>query len=97
MAFIIAMKRGLHDLSELEKSQVQDRLMIPAGEFIALFAAALLTLGLIFGPPTLAGVARNAAVATVGTFSSAVSQLGMIGSRMEAKASEQSAGAAKAK
>ena len=94
---MIAMKRGLHDLSELEKSQERDQLMIPAGEFIALFTAALLTLGLLFGPPTLASVVRNAALATVATFSSTVTQIGMIGSRMEAKASEQTAGAAKAK
>jgi hypothetical protein len=94
---MIAMKRGLHELSEREKSQVQDRLTIPVGEFIALLVAALLTLGLLFGPPTLASVARNTALATIATFSSAVTQIGMIGSRMEARASEPTAGAAKAK
>ena len=69
--------------------------MIPAGEFVALFTGALLTLGLLFGPPVLASAARNAALATVATFSNAVTQTGMIGSRMEAKASEHGAGAAK--
>ncbi len=65
--------------------------MIPAGEFVALFTGALLTLGLLFGPPALKSTARNAALATAATFSDAVTQIGMIGSRMEAKASEQTA------
>ncbi len=71
--------------------------MIPAGEFIALFTGALLTLSLLFGPPTLASAARNAALATVETFSCAVTQIGMIGSHLEARASEQTAGAAETK
>ena len=96
-AFMIAMKRVLHELSEREKSQEWERLTIPAGEFIALFTAALLTLGLLFGPPTLAGAARNGVLATVATFSGAVGQIEMMGSRMEAKASEQAAAPAKAK
>ena len=87
------MKRVLHDLSEREKSQERERLTIQAGEFIALFTAALLTLGLLFGPPTLVSMARNGVLATVAAFWGAVTQLGMIGSRMEAKASEQAAAA----
>ena len=69
--------------------------MIPAGEFVTLFVGALLTLGLLFGPPTLASAARNVVLATVATFSGAVAQISITGDRMEARASEQSAVAGK--
>lgn len=82
------MKRGLHELSEREKSQAQDQLMIPMGEFAALFAGALLVLSLLFGPATLKSAARHVALASVATFSGAIGQIGTIGTRMEARASE---------
>ena len=66
----MAMKRGLHELSE--PGRAQDQLMIPTDELGALFASGLLTLGLLFGPPTLASGARSVVLATVTTLSGAI-------------------------
>lgn len=84
-----AMKRDLHELSESELNELQDRLMIPAGEFVAVFAGAVLTVGLVFGPPTLASAARHVVLATAGAISGTFAQLGTIGSRVEAKPVEK--------
>ena len=91
----VAMKRDPHELSEREKSQLQEELLIPTGEFVALFIGALLTLGLLAGPLTLAGATKNVLVASVATFSGAVAHVATMGSRMEARASDQSAVSAK--
>ena len=43
------MKKNLHELSAIERSQVTDDLLLPAAEFLALLLAAVLLLGMIFG------------------------------------------------
>ena len=91
------MTRGVHELSEYEKRQAQDRLMIPIGEFVALLIGAVLMLGLLFSPPTLAGAAKDVVQATAATFSGAIAQIGTLGTRMEARASERDAAAGKPK
>jgi hypothetical protein len=49
------MKINLHELSDQEKRQAAEELMLPAAEFLALFAAAVLLLGFVFAvvSPTL--------------------------------------------
>ncbi len=88
---MIAMKRGLHELSDLERIELRDGLMMPAGEFVAMFAGALLTLGLLVGTATLSGAARQVVLTTAARLSDAMTQIGMIGTRMEAEASEHDA------
>jgi len=83
------MGRPLHELSDLKKEQTQDKLLIPAGEFVALLAAAVLMLGLVFGPATLGGTARNALFATVASFSRAINEFGSMGSQVEARTSQK--------
>ncbi len=45
----VAMKINLQELSERERSQEAEALMIPTAEFVALFAGAVLLLGIVFG------------------------------------------------
>jgi len=87
------MNRDPNELSEREQRQVQDELMIPTGEFVALFASGLLTLGLLFGTQTLASAARGVVLATVTSISGAVTEIELIGSSMEARANRMEAGA----
>jgi hypothetical protein len=59
----ISMTRDLHEPYRTHLIQAQDDLSIPAGEFVALFISALLTLSLLFGPPTFASVRKNGMLA----------------------------------
>ncbi|MDE1974204.1 MAG: hypothetical protein KGK33_04980 [Hyphomicrobiales bacterium] len=43
------MKVNLLELSERERAQEAEALMIPIAEFVALFAGAVLLLGIVFG------------------------------------------------
>jgi hypothetical protein len=62
------MKRGIHELSEYEKSEVADELMMPTGVFGAALVAGLLCLALVWRPhalfnaagPTMTSVASRA-------------------------------------
>jgi hypothetical protein len=45
----VAMKVNLQELSERERAQEVEALMIPTAEFVALFAGAVLLLGIVFG------------------------------------------------
>jgi hypothetical protein len=45
----VAMKINLQELSERERAQAAEALMIPTAEFVALFAGAILLLGIVFG------------------------------------------------
>jgi hypothetical protein len=49
------MKNNLHEFSEQERRQAAEELMLPAAEFLAMFAAAVLLLGFVFAvvSPTL--------------------------------------------
>jgi hypothetical protein len=82
------MKRSLHELSERERSQAREELMIPTGEFLGLFTAALLTLGLIAGSLTLVSAPKAAMRASAATLSSAVAHKGMTPSQIESKAAD---------
>jgi len=82
------MRRDLDELSERGRRQAQEELIIPAGEFVALFTAALLTLGLLAGPVTLASTAKTALIASATTLSDSFAQMAM---HMDARASDQSA------
>jgi hypothetical protein len=44
-----SMKANPQELPERKRAQDVEALMLPAGEFIALFAAAILLLGVVFG------------------------------------------------
>ena len=57
------MTRDLHEPFRTSLIQAQDDLSIPAGEFVAWFISALLTLSLLFGPPTFASVRKNGLLA----------------------------------
>ncbi len=63
-----------------------EKLTIPAGEFVVLFMAAIMLLGLVFGSPTLAGAAKTIVADLVATLSHASKRLER---SMEAKASER--------
>jgi TctA family transporter len=52
------MKGDPSELSERERNLARDELIIPTGEFVALFTGALLTLGLLAGPRTLVSAAK---------------------------------------
>lgn len=43
------MKTNFQELSERERAQAAEALMIPTAEFVALFTAAILLLGIVFG------------------------------------------------
>jgi len=43
------MKANPEELPERKRAQDVEALMLPTGEFVALFAAALLLLGIVFG------------------------------------------------
>ena len=45
----VAMKVNLQELSERERAQEAEALMIPIAEFVALFAGAVLLLGIVLG------------------------------------------------
>lgn len=47
------MKRGIHELSDYERSEVADELMLPTGVFGAVLVAGLLCLGLVWHPQAL--------------------------------------------
>lgn len=47
------MRRSIHELSEAEKRQVADELMIGPGVFVALAVAALIIVGLLWTPDGL--------------------------------------------
>ena len=57
------MKYDLHEPSGTRFIRAQDDLMIPIGEFVALFICAVLTLSLLFGPPTFANAMKNGRLA----------------------------------
>jgi hypothetical protein len=44
------MKRGIHELSDYEKSEVADELMLPTGVFAAALVGGLLCLALVWHP-----------------------------------------------
>jgi hypothetical protein len=87
------MNREPNELYEREQRQAEDELMIATGEFVALFASGLLTLGLLFGTQTLASAARGVVLATVTSISAAATEIEPIGSSMEARANRMEAGA----
>jgi hypothetical protein len=84
-AFTSAMMREIHELSESDLRELRERLTIPAGEFVAVFVGALLTLGLLFGPAALTNAARHVVFASAGAISGTFAQIGTIGGRVEAK------------
>jgi len=45
----VFMKTNLQELSDRERAEEAEALMIPTAEFVALFAAAVLLLGIVFG------------------------------------------------
>jgi hypothetical protein len=47
------MRKNLHELSEFERSQMTEDLMLPAGDFLALLLGAVLLLGMVFGLESL--------------------------------------------
>ena len=57
------MKYDLHEPSGAHFIRAQEDLMIPIGEFVALFICAVLTLSLLFGPPTFASAIKNGMLA----------------------------------
>ena len=57
------MKYDLHEPSGTHFIRAQEDLMIPIGEFVALFMCAMLTLSLLFGPPTFASAIKNGMLA----------------------------------
>ena len=57
------MKYDLHEPSGTHFIRAQEDLMIPLGEFVALFICAVLTLSLLFGPPTFATAIKNGMLA----------------------------------
>jgi hypothetical protein len=59
----ISMKYDLHEPSGTRFIRAKDDLMIPIGEFVALFICAVLTLSLLFGPPTFANAMKNGRLA----------------------------------
>ena len=57
------MKHDLHEPSGTHFIRAQEDLMIPIGEFGALFICSVLTLSLLFGPPTFASAIKNGMLA----------------------------------
>ncbi len=64
---------------------VYEELTVHAGEFVALFMAAIMLLGLVFGSPTLPGAAKSIVADLVAPLSHASKRLER---SMEARASE---------
>ena len=85
------MKGDPSELSERERNLARDELIIPTGEFVALFTGALLTLGLLAGPRTFVSAAKVVLFASATTVSDVFAHMAMVGSHMDAKASDQSA------
>jgi hypothetical protein len=79
------MRRSLHDLTDRERSQLQDSLALPIGEFAALIIGALLTLAFFLGPAELATDARDIVRAAAANVTGAASQ---VGNRQEARAAD---------
>jgi hypothetical protein len=85
------MKHDLDELSEQDQRRAYEELTIPTGEFVALFASALMLLALFFGAATLSGAAKAIAADVAATFSRASAEIRTVGTHLEARASEQGA------
>jgi hypothetical protein len=83
------MKHDVDELSEQDQRRAYEELTIPTGEFVALFASALMLLALFFGTATLSGAAKAVAADVAATFSRASAQIRTVGTHLEARASEQ--------
>jgi len=84
------MKYDVDELSEQDRRRAYEELIIPTGEFVALFASALMLLALFFGTATLSGAAKAVADDVAATFSRARAEIRAAGTYLEARASEQS-------
>jgi hypothetical protein len=89
------MKHDLNEFSEQDQRRAYEELTIPTGEFVAVFASALMLLAIFFGTATLSGAAKAIAADVATTFSRASTQIStqirIVGTHQEARASEQSA------
>ncbi len=84
------MKHDVDELSEQDQRRAYEELTIPTGEFVALFASALMLLALFFATATFSAAAKAIAADVAATFSHASAQIRIVGAHLEARASEQS-------